>query len=165
MNLKTTFLILINLSNIFFFHELKQKEESLLIRQTDILPKQAGLLNDFEGDFTTKQKGELQKMISNFQKTTHKNIVIASVKAFSPYDDFEEFTVDLGNKWKLKNTVFIVFSKNKRKIALSIAKDVTGLSDTNGKNIVSQIIIPQFKKDNYYDGIKNGTETFILRWK
>lgn len=165
MNRKIIAIISIIFSLFFCSYVTRHKKELSVVEQTNTFPKQIGLLNDFEGDFTIEQKKELKQVISNFQKSTSKSIIVVSIETFAPYDDLKKFTVDLGNNWKLKNTVLIVFSKNKRKIALSITSDVTGLSDSNGQNIVSEIIIPEFKKNNFYHGIRKGTDTFIKKWK
>lgn len=166
MNKKIILFFFILFSQILLSCETKNKEDVSLSIQDSIkaFPKQIGLLNDFESIFTVEQKQELKNILSDFKAIKGKQVIIVSVEAYQPYNDFKEFTVDLGNDWKLSYAVLIVFSKEKRKIALSITDDVTDLSGTEGQRIVSEMIIPSFKDDNYYEGIKKGVQEFIAKW-
>ena len=92
-----------------------------------------------------------------------------SVKNYSPKDDFQEFTVNVSNDWIMKgqksNVVFIVISKEKRKIAISVAGDVRNLNDKEAQDAISDAAIPELKKDRYFEGIKQGVGKLILKWK
>ncbi|AWH85790.1 hypothetical protein HYN59_12010 [Flavobacterium album] len=137
-------------------------------KTANTFPLQTGPLNDFEGVFTDAQKKDLSERLDNFKETTDKEIFVVSVETYFPKDDFQEFTVNLANDWKkngANNTVFIVFSKENRKIALSIYPGTTNLKDKDAQDVISEIVIPEFKKGNYYEAIKQGITALISKWK
>ena len=130
-------------------------------------PDKIGLVNDFEGIFTNEQISELNGIISNHEKETTNQIVIVSIKSFAPYETLFDYSLKLANYWgigqKVKNNgVAIVFGKQIREIRIQVGYGLEKkLKDEEAKRIIDNVIIPEFKKDDYYNGIKKGLVAII----
>ena len=130
-------------------------------------PHQMGYVNDFEGIFSNEQILELNGIISNHEKKTTNQIVIVSIKSFAPYETLFDYSLKLSNFWGVgqkdkKNGIILVFGKQIRKIRIQVGYGLEKkLKDEEAKRIIDNVIIPEFKKDNYFIGIRNGLNEII----
>ncbi|TDP58302.1 TPM domain-containing protein [Flavobacterium dankookense] len=137
----------------------------------NVFPESVGVVNDFEGIFTEKQKEELAKIITDFEKKTSNEIAIITLKEIHPtYDDFDKYCLDLSNyygvgKKENDNGLIIVFSAELRKFRINTGTQTENiLTNEICKEEVDKII-PEFKKGNYFEGIKNCLLNLIQKWK
>jgi len=142
------------------------KEEN----QISIFPDQQGLVNDYEDIFTSKQRLELNKILVNFKDGQGKEIIIATVTNTDNYVDFEKYTHELGINWMIgKNTsgktVLIVISKSRRKLGTSMATGISSELEDKMIKEISEVVIPELKKNNFYEGIENGSLKLISIWQ
>ena len=138
--------------------------------QISIFPDQQGLVNDYENIFTTEQRTELSKILLDFKEGQGKEIIIVTITNTDNYVDFEKYTHELGINWMIgKNTngksVLIVISKSRRKIGASMATGISDELDDKMMKEISEVIIPEFKKDKFYEGIRDGSLKLISIWK
>ena len=86
-------------------------------------------------------------------------ILILSIDELYLNENIDDFANRKLIDWKIggvfkKSGVIIVFSKKLRLLRISTTEiSKKYLTDENCEKIVSEIMIPNFKKDNYYDGI------------
>lgn len=134
-------------------------------------PKPSREVNDFEFIFTIEELENLTTKIREFERETSNQIAIVSIKSIRNYDDFDKNAIDLSNKWGVgqkgkDNGLTIVFSKELRKIRISTGTETEKIiSDAFCKSVIDNIIIPEFKKENYYEGIEKALSVIILEWK
>jgi uncharacterized protein len=82
-------------------------------------------------------------------------------------DYIENYSVKLAEKIKAgseknDNGVLLIISKEDRKIRIEVGYGLEGvLTDVKSFNIIRNIITPEFKKENYTQGIKNGVEEIV----
>ena len=101
-----------------------------------------------------------------YADATTRQIVVVTVDSISPYSDIQKYASDLGSYWgvghkDLDNGLVIVLSKPLRKVAIAIGYQRTEkiLTDSICKQIIDSIMIPNFKNDDYYEGIDNCVDT------
>lgn len=135
-----------------------------------VLPKPIGLVNDFNFVFNQNERLELEKILSDYaQKTTNK-IVVVTVENIEPYTDIRDYATNLGNFWGVgtaekNNGLTIVMDMSNRTIRISSGLGTQEiLSDSFLKEVIDEIIIPEFKQENFYMGIKLGIERIIIEW-
>lgn len=127
-----------------------------------VFPEPIGFVNDFEGVFTKDQVDELTKIIQNHEKKTSNEIFIVTIESYKPYKTLFKYSLDLGNLWGIgkkdkNNGVMIVFGKQIREIRIQVGYGLEKkLQDDEAKKIIDDTIIPEFKKNDYYSGIKKG---------
>ena len=139
-----------------------------IFAQSDFkFPDKIGYINDFEGIFTTEQVSELNAIIAKHEKETTNQIVIVSIKSYAPYETLFDYSLKLANYWEVglkdkNNGLAIVFGKQIRQIRIQVGYGLEKkLKDDEAKRIIDNVMIPEFKKDDYFMGIKNGLNVLI----
>ena len=127
-------------------------------------------VNDFEHLFTNSEIYVLDSMISTFEKQTTIEIAILTVdSSFVKPEEFDNMVTTMARIWgvgkKDKNNGLIIgISATLRKIRISTGLGIEKiLSDVEAKNIIEEIIIPEFKNANFYQGIKNALIAIITK--
>lgn len=130
-------------------------------------PDYVGYVNDFEGIFTQDQIKELNDIISKLEIETTNEIAIVSITSFEPYETLFDYSLGLANNWGIgkkdkDNGIAIVFGKQIRQIRIQVGYGLEKkLKDEEAKKIIDNIIIPEFKKGDFYTGIRNGLIAII----
>jgi len=124
-------------------------------------PNYLGYVNDFEGIFSMDQILELNKIIEKQENETSNEIAIVSIESYSPYKTLFEYSLELANYWEIgkqnkNNGILVIFGKKIRQIRIQVGYGLENkLKDEEAKRIIDNTIIPEFKKGNFYTGIKN----------
>jgi uncharacterized protein len=125
--------------------------------------KALGWTSDFEHIFTEDQILVLDSIISKFEKETTKEIAIVTIdSSWTTKENFDSLTLAIGRNWGVgkkdkNNGILIGISTGLRKIRIQNGYGIeTILSDAETKKIIDDIIIPEFKNGNYFEGTKKG---------
>lgn len=130
--------------------------------ENGIFPQPVGYVNDFEEIFSENQIKELTSLINGHYAETTNQIAIVTIGSIDPYENINEFTIDLANYWRIghndqKNGVLIAFSTKLKKVRIQNCIGIEHkLSDHEIVDITENIIIPEFKTSNYFEGVKKG---------
>ncbi len=134
-------------------------------------PSPIGVVNDFNGFFSDLQKEELTKIILDFESKTTNQIVVITIDKIEPFKKTKRYAVEIGNYWgvgvKEKNnglTIVICNSCKEIGIATGTGTELI-LTDEICKEVIDKQIIPEFKKGNFFEGIKKGVLELINKWK
>ena len=136
-----------------------------------ILPKPIGLLNDFSYAFTPEQRNNLEDFLQEYEQKTTNQIAVVTIGSIVPYQNIEDFSTDLGNFWGVgmtekDNGLLIVMSMNDRNVNISTGTGTAKvISDEFLKKTIDNLMIPKFKEDKFYDGVKSGLDEIIKNWK
>ncbi|OYQ38163.1 hypothetical protein CHU92_06450 [Flavobacterium cyanobacteriorum] len=112
-----------------------------------------------------KQQAIEQKLL-RYADTTSIQIVVVVVPTTGG-DDIDRFKVDLAHSWgigqeKADNGVLLLVAKDDRKVAIATGYGTEHLlSDAVSNRIIDEVIVPQFKRGNFYEGIDNGTTAMM----
>jgi uncharacterized protein len=146
-------------------------EVSFSVMEQSTFPKSIGIINDYGQIFTESQRLELSKILYDYDMETTRQIVVITVDSITPYSDIQKYASDLGHEWRVgsagkDNGLVIVLCKPIRQIAISTGYGTElVLTDEICKNVIDQVIIPEFKNGDYYAGIKKGVLELIEKWK
>lgn len=134
-----------------------------------VLPKRPNpprLVNDFTGTLTTEQIQALEsKLVANDDSTSNQ-IAIVIIPTTDNYS-IDEVALQIGRTWGVgnkdkNNGIVILVAKNDHKIKIEIGYGLEGaVPDVTAKRIIEDEILPEFKQDNYYRGLDNGTDAII----
>lgn len=150
------------LVNVFAFGQTTFNPESLLTPRTG---KQE-LVNDFTNTLTPDQKQALENKLVAFDDSTSTQIAVVIIPSLNG-NDIADYNVKLGRAWgvggkEFSNGVVLLIAKNDRKLNISTGYGVEGaLPDITAKHIIDDVIVPNFKGDDYYRGIDEGTDAII----
>lgn len=127
-----------------------------------------GYVNDFEHILDSTQIKFIAAQLSGFEDKTTNEVGVVTISDFYVYgDDIKSFSEDLFNDWGLgkkdkNNGVLIVVSVNKRMVRITTGLGVTNkLTDALGDHIINNIMIPEFKQNNYGKGIADAINEII----
>ena len=147
------------------------KSSKLVLDSISNFPFPIGSVSDYEKVFNDNQILNLTKIISEYEEKTTREIAIVTINSIEPYNNINDYSTDLANEWGIgksetDNGLLILFSKNLRKIRISTGYGTEKiLTDELCKKVIDEIIIPEFKKRNYYNGIEMGMTELIKNWK
>ncbi|TRO66797.1 TPM domain-containing protein [Christiangramia sabulilitoris] len=174
--MKKILLILLVLANLISCKTSSENEGKYTRERTEIqhknvqFPEYRGFVNDFNNIFTHDQIQDLEILLHEYEKQTSNEIAVVTINSIEPYDQIQWYTTDLANYWGIGskgrgNGLLILLDNNKKKIWISTGKKTEKiLTDKIVKQIIDSIIIPEFKKDKYYDGIVKGVEEIKVKW-
>lgn len=131
-------------------------------------PKPAVYVNDYARVFTENQKAELEDMLVRYFDSTSTQIVVVTTPSLEG-GDASQYAIELGEKWGIGNkekdngVVFLVApTERKMFIATGYGSEIK-LTDAFLTRIRENYILPEFKKGDYYTGVKSGITQMINR--
>ncbi|MEQ3654691.1 MAG: TPM domain-containing protein [Dokdonia sp.] len=113
----------------------------------------------------TQEKALSQKLIK-YADTTSTQIVVAIISS-SKGEDLSLLGAKWGQKWgigqaKEDNGIFILMAKDDRKIDINTGYGIEYLiSDRDAEQVINRVIVPAFKKGEYYVGLQDGTTALM----
>lgn len=135
------------------------------------LPKYVGFVNDFENLLTSEQERYLTQIIAAHEKKTGNEIVVVTVNDFYGYQNIVDFSLELANAWEVgkkdkNNGVLLVVSKYWSGVRIENGYGIVQkLTNAETKEILEKDILPHFRSEFFYEGIRDGVEAIILEIK
>jgi uncharacterized protein len=135
----------------------------------DLLKPRTGkqtLVNDFANILTPDQKQALENKLVTLDDSTSTQISVVIVPTVGSYN-ISDYNVELGRAWgvggkQYNNGVVLLIAKEDRKLDIAVGYGLEGaLPDVVSKSIIDDIIVPNFKGNDYYRGIDEGTDAII----
>ena len=129
-------------------------------------PSPARLVNDYAGILTADQQQSLERKLVRLDDSTFTQIAVVIVNSLDGYD-VADAALELGRTWgvgnkKTNSGVILLISKNDRKLNISPGYGLEGaLTDAEANGIIQDIITPNFKGNDYYRGIDEGTDAIV----
>jgi len=136
----------------------------------DLLQPGAGgkqLVHDYAGILTQDQSQTLEKKLYSFDDSTSNQIAVVIVPSLQG-KDVADFNVELGRAWgvggkEFNNGIVLLISTQDRKLNIATGYGLEGaIPDAMANQIIQQVIVPNFKGNDYYRGIDEGTSALML---
>ncbi|OIR05779.1 hypothetical protein GALL_122140 [mine drainage metagenome] len=162
----SSFVILNKLTNdSAFMNSLIKNNHDRLICSAYRIPsfiKPLGWTSDYGHIFSPYEISKLDSILDKFEKlTTNEIAVLTFDSSYLKNENFDSLVTSIHNFWHVgkfekNNGILIGISTKLRKIRISNGYGLeTKLSDDETKNIIDNVIIPEFKKGNYFIGVNN----------
>ena len=132
-------------------------------------PNPPRLVNDLAGIFSPQQVAVLEDSLVRYSKRTSNQVTVATVNDLAGMDA-SQFAYEIGEKWgvggeKLDNgVVILVKPKNESKGQAFIATGYGAegvLPDALCSRIVNNVMIPEFKQNDYYGGVVKALDIIL----
>lgn len=145
---------------------------SLLFVQTSFAqnippkPNPPRLVNDFANILMPSEVSALEQKLEAYSDSTSTQIVIVTVPTVGDYA-MVDYAVKLGREWgvggkKFNNGIVILVSQNDHKVFIATGYGMEGsVPDAICNEIIDNVIIPNFKQQNYYEGL-NEAVNYIM---
>lgn len=130
------------------------------------VPKIQTSVYDEIGMLSLSQKNALRDKLISYSDSTSTQIVVAIIKS-TEGEEISFLASQWAESWKIgqaekDNGIFILLAREDRRININNGYGVEHrLTDLMTKQIIDQIIIPEFKKENYYAGLDKGTDAIF----
>ncbi len=128
--------------------------------------KATKLVNDFTNTLTPDQEQALERKLVAFDDSTSTQIAVVIIPTLDG-NEIADYNVQLYRAWGLggkekNNGAVLLIAKGDRKLNITTGYGLEGaLPDITCKQIIEDIIVPNFKGDDYYRGIEEGTDAMI----
>lgn len=138
---------------------------TVLFAQSQTIPARPSpprLVNDYTNTLTADQKSSLEQKLVAYDDSTSNQIVVVIVPTTNDYDPVD-YATKLGRAWgvgnkKTNNGVVLLIAKDDHKIFIAPGYGLEGaLPDITCKSIIDNVIVPNFKQDDYFRGLDLGT--------
>lgn len=122
-------------------------------------PNPPKLVNDFVGGLlSSEQISQLENKLVAYNDSTSSQIVIVIVKSTEPYV-IADYALELGRKWGVgqkdfNNGIVLLWAPGDRKVTIQTGYGMEGvLPDIYANRIIRDIITPNFKAEQYNEGL------------
>jgi len=125
-------------------------------------------VNDEEHIFTPAQVSTFDSIITANEKVSTNEIAIATLNVPDSVNT-DTFATQLFNKWKIgkknkNNGVLILLYPQKRKIVIRNGFGIEPImSDEATKQIIDELMIPEYRKGHYFEGTLAGLRAIIKK--
>ncbi len=139
---------------------------SIIVYAEPKVPQLKTWTTDLTNTLTAEQLDVLDNRLQSFQDSTSNQVVFLMIPTLNDYP-LEEYSYDVAHQnkvgtKKLDNGILLLVVKNDRKIRIEVGYGLEGaLPDALSSSIIRNVIIPYFKKDEYYAGITAGVNAII----
>lgn len=129
-------------------------------------PVATGFVNDFAGLFSQQDKAQIESLLVNFEKETSNEIVVAIVTSFEGLEPFD-YSQGLFTSWGIgkkdkNNGILFLISPQERQAFINVGRGLEGaMPDSLTGSILRSEVFPEFKKNNYVQGVTNGIKSLI----
>jgi uncharacterized membrane protein YgcG len=129
------------------------------IAQPASYPRMKGVVSDYADKLDPAQITELSSLVKNYERQTNIEFVVVVADSLNG-QSAGEYAKALGNAWKIgklgrNNGIVLLWAPNERAYSLRIAEGLTpDLSDADAKKITDENLLPNFKQEEYYAGLK-----------
>ncbi|WP_298512480.1 YgcG family protein [uncultured Kordia sp.] len=130
-------------------------------------PIPVGFINDFDNILSDEQETALLDVIQQYKTETNNEIVIVTLTSIQDYTGLVEYSLDLANHWDVgqkekNNGVLIALYMKDRRVWIHNGVGVMHkLTDEESLDIINTIIVPEFKKNDFYNGFQKGIKAVI----
>jgi uncharacterized protein len=127
------------------------------------LPDLKMMVNDNAGVLNSNQERELESLLRSLESSTSAELAILIVTNLSGMS-LEEYSMRVAEKWQLgkqdrDNGILLLVSINDRKVRLEVGYGLEDIvTDAKSSYIINQLIVPEFRKGDYYSGIRAGLQ-------
>jgi uncharacterized protein len=138
----------------------------LFAQQIPDRPNPPRLVNDFTNTLTADQIETLENKLVALDDATSTQIAVVIIPSTNGAT-IADYNVDLLRKWgvgtkKNNNGIVLLIAKTDRKLDITVGYGVEGaLTDATSKSIIDDIIVPNFKGNDYFRGIDKGTDAIV----
>lgn len=121
---------------------------------------------DYVGLLSASQAKSLEQKLIRYSDSTSTQIVVAIIGS-AQGEDISYLGAQWGQKWGIgqadrDNGILILLARDDRRIAINTGYGTEGtMTDLMSKRIIETVIIPEFKKGDYYSGLDKGSDAIF----
>jgi uncharacterized protein len=136
------------------------------LRTEQVVPPLTQRVTDLTATLNAEQIQKLEGRLAQFEKNKGAQIAVLIVPTTQP-ESIEQFGIRTVEAWKLgrkgvDDGALLLVAKDDRVLRIEVGYGLEGvLNDATAHRIIDEIIVPQFKRNDYYSGIESGLEAMM----
>src|SRR5919108_2196419 len=136
-----------------------------LARALDI-PALRGRVNDYAGIIRADKAQQLEERLARFEQETGHQIAILTIPSLEG-DALEDFGIRVAESWKIgqkgfDNGAILLIAQKERRLRIEVGYGLEGvLPDAIANRIISEVIVPRFRQNDYAGGIEGGLNAIL----
>ena len=134
--------------------------------QTQPVPQLEARVTDLTSTLSSPQISALEAELSSFEQEKGSQVVVLIISTTDP-ETIESFGIRVAEEWQIgrggvDDGVLLLIAKDDRKVRIEVGYGLEGaIPDAYAKRIIENIIIPNFRQGQFYNGIENGVGAII----
>jgi uncharacterized protein len=136
-----------------------------LLAQGDFppIPSPPRLVNDFTQTLSPGEIQQMERKLVAYNDSTSTQVTIVMIRSIGAYD-ISDYAFQLGDQWGIgqkdkENGVLILAAMDDRRVFIATGYGMEGvIPDILAKRIVDQLIVPNFRMEQYYTGLDKATD-------
>ena len=130
------------------------------------IPPLKSRVTDLTSTLNTQQRDALEQTLAEFESRKGAQIALLMVQTTQP-ETVEQYAVRVQESWKLgrkgvDDGVLLVVAKNDRRLHIEVGYGLEGiLPDAIAKRIIDDDIVPRFKENDFYGGVRAGVDRIM----
>lgn len=130
------------------------------------VPQLTTRITDLTGTLSAQQQSALEAKLAAFEAKKGSQIAVLIVSTTQP-EDIAQFSLRVAEKWqlgrdKVDDGVLVLIAKDDRKMRIEVGYGLEGaIPDVYAKRIVSDIMRPYFKQNDFYGGIDASVDALV----
>lgn len=124
------------------------------------------LVNDYTQTLTADQVQALEHKLVAFDDSTTNQVSVVIIPGLDG-KEISDVAIQIGRAWgvggkSFNNGVLLLIAKNDHKLHIAVGYGLEGaITDLYASQIIEDIIVPNFKGEDYYRGIDMGTDAIM----
>lgn len=133
-------------------------------------PSKQTSVYDYIDLLSAGQEKDLEQKLIRYSDSTSTQIVVVVISS-TEGENINFLGAQWGQKWGIgqadkDNGILVLLAKDDRRIAINTGYGAEGnLTDALSRRIIDNVIVPQFKQDNYYGGLNDGSDAIFQALK
>ena len=125
------------------------------------VPANQGWVTDLGGMLTPAEEKSLESLMESYRSGTTHEIALLTIPSLEG-DALERFSLEVARTWGLggveaKNGALLLVSRDDRKMRIEVGRGLEGnLTDSISGRIIRDVIAPEFKRERYGTGLREG---------
>ena len=130
------------------------------------VPDLTGRIVDLTATLDANQQQMLEQKLRMFEQKKGTQIAVLIVPLIGD-ETIEQFSIRVAEQWKLgrkkiDDGAILVIAKNERRLRIEVGYGLEGaLNDAVSKRIIDEVIVPAFKRGDFFDGISAGIDSMM----
>jgi len=131
------------------------------------VPPLSARVIDQTGTLSSEQKVSLEQTLAAFEARKGTQLAVLIVPTTGP-EPIEQYALRVVEQWKLgrkkiDDGALLVVAKDDRTLRIEVGYGLEGaLNDATAKRIISEVIVPRFRQQDFAGGITAGVDQIIL---
>lgn len=130
------------------------------------VPPLTGRVVDLTGALNPKQKGELERRLAAFEAEKGSQIAVLIIPTTQP-EPIEAYSIRVVESWKLGRAgiddgILVLLAVQDRAVRIEVGRGLEGaIPDVMAKRIIEEVMIPFFRRGDFYGGLAAGLERIM----